>query len=262
MMIRRQILSLLCGTILVLCTAAPLWAGGWVVVTLDTLPRDVQAGEPVMIGFTVRQHGVTLINVNGPLLSARHVESGETIELTATQDKPLGHYRAQVTFPTAGLWTWQIEPRPFTTVATMPPLTVQHSALTDEPGAEIVATQDEHPLLQWLASIQQWFAEVALAQGASVEATTAVQTADEALVTYGHDLFLAKGCAACHLHEAVTVEWRTESGPNLTSYDKTVTFLALWLADPAQVKPTTDMPNLGLASEEIDALAAFLTGTE
>jgi cytochrome c1 len=32
----------------------------------------------------------------------------------------------------------------------------------------------------------------------------------------------------------------------------------VWLKDPPALKPDTQMPNLGLSSEEIEALIAFL----
>ena len=82
------------------------------------------------------------------------------------------------------------------------------------------------------------------------------------MLQQGHDLFLAKGCVACHIHAAVSAEWSTQSGPNLSTYDKTAAFLALWLADPTAVKPAAEMPNLDLTPAEIEALSAFLTANQ
>ncbi len=40
-------------------SASTASAGGWAVTTLDTLPRQFNAGETYRIGYTVRQHGET-----------------------------------------------------------------------------------------------------------------------------------------------------------------------------------------------------------
>ncbi|RPI90695.1 MAG: hypothetical protein EHM40_17685, partial [Chloroflexi bacterium] len=45
--------------LLSLVFAIPAFAGGWAVITLDELPGAVVAGEPLTVGFTVLQHGIT-----------------------------------------------------------------------------------------------------------------------------------------------------------------------------------------------------------
>ncbi len=248
-MIKRPIIVALSGIILLLTMTNPLFAGGWVVVTLDSLPRAVVTGEALTVGFSVRQHGQTLINLSdpGPLLEAHNAATGETIEAVAQQDGFTGHYRATITFPSAGVWSWQINPQPFATVAAMPQLIVRTGSppsMEQQPPAGL--------LLFAVQMVQQWWTQtVSAAQPAQ-----GVNTED--LTLYGHDLFLAKGCTACHLNSAMHTVWSTQSGPDLSHYDKTAAFLQLWLADPAAVKPTTEMPNLGLNTTEIDALAVFL----
>jgi cytochrome c1 len=109
------------------------------------------------------------------------------------------------------------------------------------------------PLWRYVELVQQWWTQVV------TNASRARQmTKQDKLALVGHDLFWAKGCTACHLHSAVPVDWSTQAGPDLSHYDKTAAFLRLLLADPAAIKPTTEMPNLGLNSAEIEALAAFL----
>lgn len=78
----------------------------------------------------------------------------------------------------------------------------------------------------------------------------------------GKALFLAKGCATCHVHTVRISNIPVPEGPNLTHYvvanDATRQYLRRWLANPQAVKPNTMMPNLGLSPAEIDALIAFL----
>lgn len=77
---------------------------------------------------------------------------------------------------------------------------------------------------------------------------------------YGKDLFVAKGCATCHQHAAVAGSGFGEGSdiPALTPYRWDAGYLRTWLKDPAAVKPATQMPNLGLKRDEIEALIAFL----
>jgi cytochrome c oxidase subunit 2 len=86
----------------------------------------------------------------------------------------------------------------------------------------------------------------------------AAQSESEA--DYGQALFSAKGCASCHHHAAVAASGLGEgsSFPDLTTYRWTADYLRTWLKDPAAIKPATDMPNLGLKRDEIEALIAFL----
>ncbi len=251
-------------TLLMLGTVAPLHAGGWVVITLDELPRKVLANEPLLLGFSVRQHGQTLVNLGppGPRLVAHHNESGAEVVVTAIQSGPTGHYVAEITFPEAGLWAWEIQPDPFPIAVALPMLWVQ----TNPAVAPAMAGRAD-PLWQWWVAVQQWWqalqVQSPLATAAEQEVTAPEQeviAAAQPLANHGSELFVAKGCASCHVHSAVTVAWNAEVGPELSDYDKSATELRRWLADPAAVKPNTQMPNLQLSAAEIDALAAFLLG--
>ena len=248
---RKRLLGIvMMGMILLLTMANPLLAGGWVVVTLDALPREVVAGESTSVGFVIRQHGQTLINLSGPgpLVEAQNTATGERIQAIAQQDGFTGHYRATISFPSSGVWNWQINPQPFTTVALMPPLTVHSGSppvTVDQPLAS--------SLLLVVQMVQQWWTQMV-----TTTQPTEQSPSQDDLALYGQDLFLAKGCTACHLHSAAPTAWNTQEGPDLSHYDKTAAFLHLWLADPADVKPTTEMPNLDLNPTEIEALAAFL----
>jgi cytochrome c oxidase subunit 2 len=79
-------------------------------------------------------------------------------------------------------------------------------------------------------------------------------------IAYGRALFSAKGCATCHHHAAVAGSGAFgEGNPDLTTFRWSADYLRTWLHDPAAVKPGTYMPNLGLKSDEIEALIAFLS---
>lgn len=96
----------------------------------------------------------------------------------------------------------------------------------------------------------------ALGEAAGAATATAQLAGDAAR---GKALFLAKGCATCHLNSrAGDATGMIPIGPNLSNYSNDPTFLARWLADPRAVKPATGMPNLNLSSTEIADLIAFL----
>lgn len=75
---------------------------------------------------------------------------------------------------------------------------------------------------------------------------------------YGRALFQAKGCVGCHEHSAVNPGSGIAVGPVLSSRSYDPDFLRSWLTDPPAVRPGTQMPNLRLSPEEIEALIAFL----
>jgi len=127
-MLRRivAISGLVC--LFALVAAMPASAGGWANVTLDRLPTDFRAGQTVTLGFMVRQHGVTPTNSVRPYLTARHSETSDTVRFDARQEGTVGHYVADVTFPTAGAWEWEAVPDPFPTPTKLGTLTVLPAA--------------------------------------------------------------------------------------------------------------------------------------
>jgi mono/diheme cytochrome c family protein len=75
----------------------------------------------------------------------------------------------------------------------------------------------------------------------------------------GARLFVAKGCVGCHLHGMIDRPQIAAIGPELTGRKYPAEFLAKRLADPASVQgPGSQMPNLGLRQDEIQALVAFI----
>lgn len=108
-------------------------AGGWASVELDDPMPEVRAGQPLRLGFMVKQHGVTPIHSAfgmdvTPLLSARSLDTSETVSARAVKGVAIGHFVVDVTFPSAGRWEWEITPEPFTGTK-LPTLNVAASAV-------------------------------------------------------------------------------------------------------------------------------------
>ena len=142
---QRLFLAFTLAIAALLAVAAPAYAGGWAVVTLDSLPREVRAGQVLRLGFMVRQHGRTPIDNdpfgNGPLkpyLVATNKDTGEALRVDARKAGPLGHFVVDVTFPRAGTWEWSITPPPFEGT-TFAPLTVLPAAGTGQSTASEAA---------------------------------------------------------------------------------------------------------------------------
>jgi hypothetical protein len=117
-MARRTKWSALLALVTMLALAAPARAGGWTVVTLDGLPSDLRAGQLINLGFMVRQHGITPVDVhawdgNMPVFTATSADVGETLRIEARKEGVLGHYVVDVAFPSAGAWDVEIVPEPF-----------------------------------------------------------------------------------------------------------------------------------------------------
>lgn len=118
-MARRTKWIALLALVTMLVLAAPARAGGWAVVSLDTLPSDLQAGKFMSLGFMVRQHGDKPVDVHTweggsmPVLTATSADTGETLRIEARKEGELGHYVVDVAFPSAGVWDVEIVPDPF-----------------------------------------------------------------------------------------------------------------------------------------------------
>jgi cytochrome c oxidase subunit 2 len=265
-----------------LMVTMPALAGGWAVVTLDQLPARVIAGQPLTIGFTVRQHGRTLRNDLAPIVRLDRTDAQGSLAVTATREGDAGHYAATLTLPNAGMWNWRVDVEAFGMLSQpFPPLTVLDSApsvhasassslplavgilgMAGAAGALFVSLRTRVRWVIALVLVGVVIGGVGFASAASQTAVAPSQAAPSNRAELGEALFLAKGCAMCHQQDAVRSAGKDFGtigiGPNLTNLKADPDFLRRWLKDPSAVKPGTEMPTLGLSDGEIEALVAFL----
>jgi hypothetical protein len=104
---RRLVLSLAIFALALAALATPALAGGWAVTTFDDMPGQIVSGKEYALGYTIRQHGATPINVDKTEIIAVAV-SGRTLSFPGKSDGALGHYVATVFFPAGGTYTWQV----------------------------------------------------------------------------------------------------------------------------------------------------------
>lgn len=263
--------------------------GGWAVITLDVIPAQIVAGEPLEIGFVVRQHGVTPMSGLTPVINARLSGLNKPVTVMASEAGVPGHYTATLTLPQAGEWEWAIQA--FTVNQPMPALRVVAPPRAVERPAPVSVPPPRLPILVTLAGAlavlaglvavfrrrSRWafalivagitFGSVGFASAASrlqpqPEVDTAAPASEPVIsqVEMGRELFVAKGCMVCHSHVETNPirEFGTEIGPDLSRLTASPEYLRLWLKNPAAAKSTATMPNLGLSETEIEALIAFL----
>ena len=275
-----------------LALTIPAWAGGWAVATLDTLPTQVVAGQPFAIGFVVRQHGVRPMEGLTPKIILYSPDTRATVTLTAKAEGATGHYTAEVAFPGAGTWDWSIDAFGFAPQP-MPRLTVRGSVPAANVGTSAAGARASLPTIigfvalvaaagalvlvirtraAWAAALTLVAALVCVvsfasaanhrAQAANSQPPSAGLGPGASEADLGRALFLAKGCVICHEHNAVRDERQAFAGfsvgPNLSKVLRSPDYVRVWLKDPPGLKPDTQMPNLGLSKDEIEALIAFL----
>lgn len=275
--------------------AVPVFAGGWAVITLDEMPTNVVAGEPLTVGFVVRQHGKTPMEGLTPTITAM-LPKEEHFVVDAEADGKPGHYTATLTFPKEGNWEWTIQA--FTLEQPMPTLSVAVAAVIvpNQSIAKKDAVVTSIPVLRVISiailgiglaglmfayrrksQLTGVLAGICLLVGVGLLVTAPAVPAVEAQsksssddlnvssitqVELGRQLFVAKGCITCHVNNKVAHAsnyWTVEMGaPNLTNFSASPEALRLRLTDPSSVKSDTQMPNLNLSATEIEALIAFI----
>ncbi len=80
-------------------------AGGWATITVADLPDSLVAGSPTQLTFTIRQHGVKLMDDLTPSLEA--VNGAEKVTASVTRQGT--NYHAKFTLPKPGAWAITIK---------------------------------------------------------------------------------------------------------------------------------------------------------
>lgn len=278
-----------------LVLAVPAFAGGWAVITLDELPTDVRAGEPLTIGFTVLQHGKTPMDGLDPTVTAT-LPRDEQFVVQAEPDGKPGHYTATLTFPKEGNWEWSIQA--FSMDQPMPGLAVAAPkvASAHQPVSDVKSTPAAISLLMLFRALvfgaalaalvlairrksrpagafaglclvvgvtSVWMGGSALVVGAQGQSPPHLSVkSSSSQAELGRQLFIAKGCITCHYNDRAARRnqyWTVEMGaPDLSTYSASPEVLFIRLKDPRSAKSDTKMPNLELKKTEIEALIAFL----
>ena len=208
--------------------AFPAFAGGWAVTTFDDMPGQFVAGQEFKLGYTIRQHGVTAINVDKTEILAL-ATSGRTLSFPGTSQGDIGHYVATVYFPAGGTYTWRVTQGMFeaqdlgtlTVLAAAGTSTAdKDKAATDKAGADKAVPADKAAAAEKAAAADKAAAAeksaasdkaAAAAKAASAEKGVTVTTPATAPATQSNDPlrtalpFAAAAAAAMFIWRLVTM---------------------------------------------------------
>jgi hypothetical protein len=105
----RRLAAAVAALALLLSLTVPVLAGGWAEIVADAQTTEPPVeGQPLDVGFVVLQHGETPAGWETATVHFTNASTGQTIDVTATNDRPDGHFVATATLPDAGVWTWQV----------------------------------------------------------------------------------------------------------------------------------------------------------
>lgn len=106
----RRLAAALAALALLFTLSIPAFAGGWAEIVADaqTTTEPPVEGQPIEVGFTVLQHGETPAGWETATVHFTNASTGQTIDVTATNDRPDGHFVATTALPEAGFWSWQV----------------------------------------------------------------------------------------------------------------------------------------------------------
>jgi hypothetical protein len=146
----RRFSLLAIGTLLTLgALAGSALAKEGAVTKLDALPAGgLHAGQMIPVGFTILMDGVEPYKADVAEIVVRN-GTGKVLSYPATPQGAAGHYVANVYFPAAGTYTWQVTqgtffaPYDLGTVAVLGPVAATETQATP---ASVPATSD--PLSQ------------------------------------------------------------------------------------------------------------------
>ncbi len=143
---RRLLIAL---PVLVVLMVAPATAlgGGWATVGLSSTPAGTEPGKPWIVNMTILQHGRTPLENVQPSVTIVNGDATKTFAAKPT-GKP-GVYRAEVVFPTAGRWNYQVDDgfisgQPHTFPA------VEIGAPASAPATAPTTSDDGGPSMLWL----------------------------------------------------------------------------------------------------------------
>jgi len=112
-------------------------AGGFATVQLSSLPAGTDAGGTWTPTMTILQHGVTPLDGLQPAVRITD-EAGQIQSFTARPAGEPGTYVADVRFPTAGTWRYEIWDG-FSQTHTYSPVTIGHGGDASFPTVPVTA---------------------------------------------------------------------------------------------------------------------------
>jgi hypothetical protein len=106
---QRATTAALSATLLTLIMASSALAGGWANAVMDTPPDDpVTPGQPITIGFTLLQHGVTPVDWGTAQVVLTNEATGQSVTFDSRPQGAVGHWVAEISAPAEGTWSYEV----------------------------------------------------------------------------------------------------------------------------------------------------------
>jgi len=106
---QRATTAALSAIALTLMIATSALAGGWAKAIMDTPPDDPSSpGQPISIGFTLLQHGVTPVDWGTAQVVLTNDATGRSVTFDAQPQGAVGHWVAEISVPAGGTWRYQV----------------------------------------------------------------------------------------------------------------------------------------------------------
>jgi hypothetical protein len=106
---QRATTAALSAIALTLIMATSALAGGWANAIMDTPPDDpVTPGQPITIGFTLLQHGVTPVDWGTSQVVLTNEATGQSVTFDSRPQGAVGHWVAEISVPAEGTWSYQV----------------------------------------------------------------------------------------------------------------------------------------------------------
>jgi hypothetical protein len=105
----RAATAALSAIALTLIMATSALAGGWANAIMDTPPDDPGGpGQPITIGFTLLQHGVTPVDWGKAQVVLTNEATGRSVTFDAQPQGAVGHWVAEISLPADGTWSYEV----------------------------------------------------------------------------------------------------------------------------------------------------------
>jgi hypothetical protein len=139
----RRLITAIASALLLLALSVPVLAKEGAVTKFDSLPTDWHAGQTYALGYTIRMDGVQPYQADRTEIVANSIDGKTTLSFPGVTDKSSpGHYTANVTFPSAGTYRWQVTQGSYFPAHDLGVITVLPAVATSGIGAPAAPATD------------------------------------------------------------------------------------------------------------------------
>ena len=101
---RKRIVAIVVLAALALMPLRFSQAGGWASVEIVEGPEILEAGKPLTFQLSIKQHGISPVDIDPLEIEATNDATNESIREIAKKAEGEGNYTVDLTFPSEGTW--------------------------------------------------------------------------------------------------------------------------------------------------------------